>query len=331
MKKRAFLNMIFDPALAPRIEEHYAYLRDNGYEWELYPEFSTIRDEALLIEKLRDADVYIGAGIPYTARIMDACPRCRAICRTGVGYDSIDVAAATQRGIAVAITPGVSAEAVAEYAFSLMAAAARRVVEIDRTVRSGRWERLVGCSLWHKTLGIVGLGRIGKKLARIAQGFDMQVLAYDQFHDEAFAAANRITYFDSLDEMLERCDFVSIHTNLSETTRGLIAKPQLMRMKPTAVLVNAARGGVLVEADLCEALCSGQIAAAALDVYEREPLAPDHPLRQAPHLILSTHNADSSFEAKDALLQAAFHNAVALGRGETPEGLVNPDCLLHRG
>lgn len=324
--KKALLNLNFNPTQASRYDEFCKYLNNHGYEIKLYPEFNKIPNEEILIEWLKDVDVFIGSSAPFTDRVMKTMPQCKVISRMGVGYDSIDVPAATKNGVAALITPGTGAEAVSEYAFTLMAAAARRVVELDRACRyDGVWDRMVGCAIWHKTLGIVGMGRIGKKLVQIAHGFDMKVVAYDMFHDEAFAKENNVTYYDSLDEMLKVCDFVSVHANLTDETRGMIGKKQLEGMKPTAVLVNAARGGIVNEADLYEALSNKTIAAAALDVFEQEPLPMDHPFRTLKNLIISAHNAGSSAEGKNALLEAAFKNVVAIDNGESPIGLLNPD------
>jgi phosphoglycerate dehydrogenase-like enzyme len=329
MKKCALLNIIFNPKDASKMDEYLAYLEENGYEVAIEPEWRTIPTEELLIEKLESMDAFIGSTVPFTARVMDARPNCKIISRTGVGYESIDIPAATERGVAVCITPGVGAEAVSEYSFALMMAAARRVMEADRSVRAGQWIRFVGSAVWHKTLGIVGMGRIGKKLVEIAHGLDMKVVAFDMFHDEAFARKHHITYYDSLDEMLKICDFVSVHANLTDQTRGMIGMEQFKIMKPTAVIVNAARGGIVNEQDLCHALANKMIAAAGMDVYEKEPMPADHPFLQLDNIILSSHNAGSSAEGKNSLIEAAFRNLIAVENGEEPDGLLNPDYDRH--
>lgn len=330
MKKKALLNLIFDPKQASKMDEFYMFLEANGYEIHLYPTYSTIPSEEILIQELQGMDAFIGSGAPFTARVMDACPQCKIISRTGVGYDSIDVNAATERGIAVMITPGVGAEAVSEYTFTMMAAAARRMAELDRAIRRGEWNRMVGPAIWHKTLGIVGMGRIGKLLAKIAHGFDMTVVAYDTYHDEVFAKENNITYYDCLDEMLKVCDFISVHTNLTSETRGMISNEQFDLMKKSAVLVNAARGGIVDEDALYRALSEKKIAAAALDVFVQEPLPADHPFRTLDNLILSAHNAGSSSEGKNALVEAAFRNVISLEHGNNPAGLLNPQYKDYR-
>jgi D-3-phosphoglycerate dehydrogenase len=327
MKKSAFVNINFRPESASRFDEYVQNMKNHGYDLEFEPSFNTITSEDKLIEVLQGKSIFIGSVVPFTPRVMDACPELKIIARTGVGYDSIDVPAATARKIAVAITPGVGAEAVSEFAFSLMLAAGRRVVEADHQVRAGKWNRIVGLAMWHKTLGIIGLGRIGKKLAEISRGFDMKVLAYDMFRDEKYASENNITYCDTLEELLKKCDYVSVHVNLNDKTRNMIGLEQFKLMKPTAVIVNAARGGIINEQALYTALSTKIIAAAGLDVFAEEPVKADNPLFTLDNLVASAHNAGSSADGKNKLLEAVFQNVIDLGEGRIPEGLLNPEVL----
>jgi phosphoglycerate dehydrogenase-like enzyme len=327
MNKLALVNITFNPNDASNMKQYVANMEKHGYRLEFEPTFRTIADEDRLIELLKGKSVFIGSGAPFTKRVLDACPQLRIISRTGVGYETIDIDAASSQKIAVLITPGVGAEAVSEFAFALMLAAGRRVVESDRAVRAGNWDRMVGVAMWHKTLGIIGLGRIGKKLVEISKGFDMKVLAFDEIRDDAFAKKNNVTYCESLGDLLRESDYISIHTNLTEKTRNLIGLEQLQKMKPTAVIVSAARGGIINENDLFIALKSKTIAAAGLDVFVDEPVKPDNPLLTLDNLVASAHNAGSSAEGKNKLIEMAFQNVLDIDAGLTPVGLLNPDAM----
>ena len=245
------------------------------------------------IELLNDADGAIISSMPITEAVLAQTPRLKVIALRGVGYDSVDVAAATARGIPVAVAPGFT-DSVADYVFGLLLAVARRVAQADRLVRDGRWEVLVSTNIAGKTLGIIGLGRIGKAVARRARGFDMPILATDVMRDEAFAAAHGVRYV-TLEELLWQADIVSINAPLQGDTRHLINAAALASMKPTAYLINTARGDLVDEAALAEALQAGRLAGAGLDVFHDEPLQ-DSPLRSLDNVVLSPHLAAYSRE-----------------------------------
>ena len=252
--------------------------------------------------------------------VLDACDGLKVISNYAVGVDNVDVEAATERGIPVGYTPDVLTEATADATFALMLAAARRVCEGDQIVRAGRWltwepELLLGQDVHRKTLGIVGLGRIGKAVARRAEGFDMEVIHH--------SASSGIP----LEELLERSDFVSLHTRLTDETRGLIGEDELQRMKPTAILVNTARGAIVDSGALFRALSKGWIAGAALDVADPEPVPKGHPLLDAPNLILNPHTASASIEARTAMADLAVDNLLAGLAGEPMPQCVNPEAL----
>ena len=235
------------------------------------------------------------------AGLLAACPRLRAISNYAVGYDNVDVAAASARGIPVGHTPDVLTDATADLAFGLLLAAARRLVEADGYVRAGRWsawspELLLGRDVHGATLGIVGFGRIGRAVARRAEGFEMTVL-----HTRAMP----------LGELLERSDFVSLHAPLNEETRGMIAEPQLRRMKPWAVLVNTARGPLVDQRALARALREGWIGGAALDVFDPEPLPAGDPLLAAPNVVVAPHIGSASHGARTAMAELAVDNLLA--------------------
>jgi D-3-phosphoglycerate dehydrogenase len=208
-----------------------------------------------------------------------------------------------------------------------MLAAARRVTELDAAVRRGDWVRLPGPSLWHKKLGIVGTGRIGKKVAEVTRGFDMKLLAYDVNPDRQFAKDMNVTYFDSLEEMLGEADFITIHTPLTPDTKDLIGAKQFAAMKPGAILINCARGGIVNEQALYEALKNKTIAGAGIDVFAQEPVSPQNTLLTLDNLVVSTHNAGTSLEGKNSVVKAAVCNVIEYSLGLRPNGIINPKVI----
>ena len=254
-------------------------------------------DLALL---LRDVDALIvRSETKVTASLMDAAPRLAVVGRAGVGVDNIDVPAATERGVYVVNAPLGNIVAAAEHTIALALALMRKIPEADRSVRAGDWTRskLIGRELRGKTLGLVGIGRVGSEVARRAAAFEMKVIAHDPFATEASARAAGAQLVE-LDELFARADVISLHTPLTDKTRGLINAQSLAKMKPTAVLVNASRGEVVDAKALADALAAGTIAGAALDVFAPEPLAADSPLRNAPRTVLTPHIAGSTSEAQ---------------------------------
>lgn len=249
----------------------------------------------------------------------------RVVANMAVGYDNVDLEAARERGIAVTNTPGVLDETTADVAFMLLLAAARRLGEAERLLRAGRWEwwgpkLLTGPDVWGKTLGIVGMGRIGTAVARRAKGFGMEVLYTARSprpEAERELGARRV----GLDELLRESDFVSIHTPLTPETHHLIGPQELAKMKRTAVLVNTARGPVVDEGALADALAEGRIFAAGLDVYEEEPKV--HPgLLELENAVLAPHIGSASIETRDAMARLAGENLAAVLRGEEPPNRV---------
>ncbi len=261
------------------------------------------------------------------AALMDAAPRLKVISNFAVGYDNIDVAAATRRGLPVGNTPGVLTETTADCAFALLMAAARRIVEGVDFVRAGRWQTwgpmlLMGQDVYGATLGLVGLGRIGQAVARRARGFDMRIL----YHDTAERAEAQTlgAAWRPLDDVLAEADFLSLHVPLTTETYHLIGARELQRMKPTAALINTARGGIVDPAALYQALKAGDIACAALDVTEPEPIPPDHPLLTLPNCLIVPHIASSSHATRSKMAAMAAANLLAGLRGERLPHPVNP-------
>jgi glyoxylate reductase len=251
-----------------------------------------------------------------------AGPQLRCIANVAVGYDNVDLEAAARRGVVVTNTPGVLDDATADLTMALVLAATRRVAEGDRLVRTGRpwtWGMsfMLGSSLRGKLLGIVGLGGIGRRVAERARGFGMEIA----YHSRRPAPAEVVAELEAerlpLEQLLERADVVSLHCPLTPETQHLIGAPELAAMKPSAVLVNAARGPVVDERALAEALAAGEIAAAGLDVYEREPQV-EPPLLALENVVLSPHLGSATVETRTAMAELAARNAISVLRGEGP-------------
>ncbi len=265
------------------------------------------------------------------AEVMAAAPRLKVISNFAVGFDNVDIPAATKRGIVVTHTPDVLTETVADFTVCLMLAAARRLVEADRYMRDGKWKTwepllLAGQDIHHATLGLIGLGRIGAAVARRAQGFGMQVLYYDVVRREDLERSLSITH-RSLDDVLRDSDVISVHVPLSEQTRHLIGRAQFALMKNTAVFVNTSRGPVVDQAALTQALASRRIFAAGIDVFEQEPVSPDDPLLKLDNVIVVPHIASASIPTRIRMATLAAENLVAVLQGKRPPNPVNPEVL----
>jgi phosphoglycerate dehydrogenase-like enzyme len=281
--------------------------------------------EAETIEALQGAVGVIAGGEPYTERVLAALPQLRVVARAGVGVDRVDLEAATRHRVAVTITPFANHEAVAEHTLALLLALTRAVPARDREVRRGQWLRTPYLPLRGRTLGLVGLGRIGRAVADRAAGFRLQLLACEAFPDPAFVQSRGIELAD-LDALLGRSDFVSLHVPLTPQTRGLINRATLARMKPGSFLINTARGGLVVEEDLLAALRSGHLAGAGLDVLAQEPPAPDNPLFQLDNVVLSPHMAGGDTQSLYDMAKDAAQCIIDLSRGAWPAASVaNPD------
>jgi D-3-phosphoglycerate dehydrogenase len=261
-----------------------------------------------------------------TRELLAACPNLLAICTPGVGYDIIDVGACTDAGVIVVNQAGANSQAVAEHALGLMLALSKKIVVADRALRKpGRLDRFLftGNEIHGKTIGIVGFGDIGACLAKLCRAFGMTVLAYDP-HRSADQIAARGGTKVSLDDLLRASDFVSLHCPLSAETAGMIGREQFALMKPTAYFVTTARGGIHKEDDLFEALESGQIAGAGLDVFQDEPPDCRHPLLGSDKVIATPHNAGLTVEAKQSMARSAVGQWDSILGGRAPRSLVNP-------
>jgi glyoxylate reductase len=265
--------------------------------------------------------------------LLDRHPSLRVVSNLAVGFDNIDVPAATERGVVVCNTPGVLTDATADHTWALLLSAARRIPESIEYVRAGQWKTwgpllLLGQQVGGATIGIAGLGRIGKEVAKRARGFDMRVIAFDPFEDQEFAKHHGVTYV-SLEQLLDESDFVTLHVALTPETRHLIGAAELRRMKPTATLINASRGPVVDTNALVAALQNGEILSAALDVTDPEPLPADHPLVRMTNCIVVPHTASATVQTRDQMASLAARNLIAVLKGESPPASVNASEVMR--
>ena len=277
--------------------------------------------EEELIPLLKDCDGYL-AGLDFiTKKVLDECPHLKVISRYGAGYDRVDIAAAKENGIIVTNTPGVNAEAVAELAMALILATARKVPHLNATTRGGEWLRSTGVELKHKTIGIMGLGAIGKVVARCAKGFEMNVAAYDPFINEEYCKEHHIMVC-TFDELLEKSDVISLHLPLMDSTKHLIGKEAFSKMKPNAILVNTSRGGIIDEDAAYEALKEGRLGGLGLDAFEVEP-PHNCALFEFPNVVVTPHTGAHTQEATKNMAQASVQNLIDVLEGRDCPYIVN--------
>ncbi|MCX8196550.1 MAG: glyoxylate reductase [Acidilobaceae archaeon] len=307
------------------------------YELEVWDRYKEPPYEVLL-RKSREADAFLSL---LTDRIdcnLLSGSRLRIVAQYAVGFDNVDVKCATEHGIYVTNTPGVLTEATAEHTWALILSLARRIVEADHYVRWGEWWRvgtawhplmLLGVELEGKTLGVVGIGRIGSRVAEIAKAFRMRVVYYDVERKRELEEKLGIEYRE-LDDLLAVSDIVTLHTPLTPETRYLINEERLRRMKRGSLLINTARGAVVDTNALVKALREGWIAGAALDVFEREPLEPNHPLLAFKNVVVTPHIASATSETRRRMAELAAENLIAFYEGKEPPTLVNKEVVRRR-
>lgn len=266
----------------------------------------SILDEDELIDLIKDVDGIIIGVDPLNERVLREAKQLKAIAKYGVGVDNIDLEYCRTHAISVSITQNANMDAVADYAFALMLGVARKVTEINTACQQNDWTKKIAVDIYGKRLGILGFGHIGKGVALRAKGFAMDILAYDVNPDEAFAIKHEIRYAE-LDEILQTCDFISIHLPLLPETRNLINKDVLSKMRKNAIIINTARGGIIDEAALYDALINKQIYGVGLDVFEKEP-AGDSPLLKLPNVIAGSHTAASTEGAVENMSNFAVVN-----------------------
>ncbi len=277
--------------------------------------------EEELIKMLPECDGYIAGLDHITAKVLEACPKLKVISRYGVGYERVDVDAARHHGIIVTNTPGANSEAVGELTMAMLLAVARRVPYLDRTTRDGEWVRSTGMELFGKTMGIMGLGAIGKVVARCAAGFGMKVIAYDPFINADYCAAHGIGN-RTFEEVLKQSDVVSLHLPLLESTRHIIDAAAIDRMKDGTILLNASRGGLIDEKAACAALKSGKLGGLGMDAFEDEP-PKGSPLFEFDNVVATPHTGAHTREATDTMARMSVENLIAVLEGQDCPFAVN--------
>jgi D-3-phosphoglycerate dehydrogenase len=302
-------------------------LRAAGCEVVINQQDSTY-DEAALIDVIPGIHATIAGSEPYNDRTLAAADRLKVVARLGVGFDQVDVDAATRHDVAVAMAFGTNHEAVADHAFAMLAALGNQLFPYQQKILGGAWGGNFHKSLWGATVGIIGLGRIGRAMARRCAGFEMRVLAYDIKPDATYAAAHKIELTD-LETLMKASDFVSVHAPHTPASDQMINAQTLGLMKPDAFLINTARGGLVHQEDLHQALQSNRIAGAGLDVFAIEPLPASSPLRALGNLIVSPHCAGGSDKATELMLNRCIDSILAIKEGRSPgsEYLLNPAVL----
>lgn len=291
----------------------------------VFPTRAVQMTEAELIEQLPGCVASLAGSEPYTrAVIAAAAPKgLKVIARAGVGYDAVDLAAATEHGVAVTFAPGTNQESVAEHTFTLILALARHLIRQHNGIAAGGWPRQTNTPIRGSVLGVLGLGRIGKAVARVGRNFGMTVIGHDPFADAAYCAANGIE-LAAMDDVFRRADWVSLHMPMLPESRQCVNARTLGLMKPTAYLINTARGGVVCEPDLYDALKNRRIAGAGLDVFENEPPG-DNPLLALDNVVMTAHTAGVDLKSRDDMARAAGEAIARLIRGDWPaDWVVNP-------
>lgn len=287
--------------------------------------------EADTLALVGEIDGYICGDDAITRAVLEkARPRLKVLSKYGIGVDKIDVKSCTEFGIPVLFTPGVNHTTVAEHALLLLLALERNLLFHADSVRSGGWKRQTGHELLDKTIGIVGMGRIGKEVAVRAKAFGMKPIGYGSYWDEDFATAHAIPRCGTLAELFAASDYISLHTNLKPETRNLVRAETIAMMKPGVVVVNCARGEVVNTADMAAALASGRVRAYGTDVLDEEPPRADHPLTRLPNCLVTPHVGSRTHESVQRQAMAAVTNLIKAMRGEQPLAQVNPEVPVKK-
>jgi phosphoglycerate dehydrogenase-like enzyme len=318
-------NVMIAPAqLANLPGDFVTVLRNAGFEL-VYPNLGRQMVESELLEKLAGCSASLAGSEPYTRKVLEKHPQLKVIARAGVGYDAVDVRAATDLGVAVGIAPGTNQDSVAEHCFMLILALARNLIQQHNPIREGKWPRAANLPIRGKILGLVGLGRIGKAMTVKALAFGMKVIAYEPFPDKTFVEKHGIRLV-ALDDLLREGDYVSLHLPATEGTKAIINADRFKLMKPTAFLVNTARGAVIDEPALYEALRDKKIAGAGLDVFDEEPPQPNNPILKLDNVVMTAHTAGVDTQSRDDMARKAAEVIAAVSKGEWPvDCIVNPE------
>jgi D-3-phosphoglycerate dehydrogenase len=304
--------------------QHHDLLAEQGYE--LVTARGPLSEEEIFA-LVGDVDGIICGDDAFTRKVLEKCtPRLRVLSKYGIGLDKVDVKAATQLKIPVCYTPGVNHTTVAEHVFGLILCLIRQIGEQNAIIKGGGWKRMTGHEMWNKTMGILGMGRIGKESAKRARAFGMRVIGYDVFWSddtEYFGAETGVARAESPEEVIEAADFLTLHMNLTGENRGLINAQRLAMMKATAVIVNTARGGLVDETAIAAALEAGKLGGYCADVYHDEPIKPDNPLLKAPNVVLTPHIGSRTYESVVRQATKCVHNLIAVMGGKPPLAQAN--------
>ncbi len=291
--------------------------------WEIQFERGPL-SESRMMELAGSFDAFLCGDDAITRAVIEkALPRLKVISKYGIGVDKIDVAFATEKKLPVLFTPGVNHTTVAEHAFTLMLALTKNLIPSIDATRQGQWKRMTGYELYEKTLGIVGMGRIGKEMAIRASAFGMKTLGYDLYWDDAFAAQHHVERVTDMDTLFKNSDIVSLHTNLSDATRGMVNPARLALMKKGSVLINTGRGELVENDAVLDALKSGQLSGYAADVLDQEPPPADHPFLKAPNCLVTPHVASRTYESVVRQATMSLKNLMLAAKGEKPLAQVN--------
>lgn len=308
--------------ITPDVFHHdaVALLEEAGFEVAYSRPTRSVTEEELQ-QLIADADVYVPGANKVRAETIAKGARLKLIARFGVGYDAIDIQFAKAKGIPVTFTPDTLEPSVADMAFALLLSLSRRIPFFNRIVREGSWVPHLTSEVWSKTIGIIGTGRIGKEVAKRAKGFDMNIVAFDEFPNRTWADSIGAKYVP-LEQLLSASDYVTLHLPLTEKTRRIVNASFLKQMKPAAYLINTSRGPLVDEQALYEALASGTIAGAGLDVFEKEPVSPDHPLLTLENVIVSAHVSSSTHESMRRMSLACAEEILRMNKGLPPLRLI---------
>ena len=303
--------------------DHHAKLAATG--WEIITARGPL-SEADTLALVGEIDGYICGDDAITRAVLEkARPRLKVLSKYGIGVDKIDVKSCTEFGIPLLFTPGVNHTTVAEHAFLLLLALEKNLLFHTDSTRAGGWKRQTGHELLDKTIGIVGMGRIGKEVAIRAKAFGMHPIGYDVYWDEAFATEHGIPRAASLDELFSQSDYISLHTNLTPETRDLVCAETIAKMKPGVIILNCARGEIVNTADIAAALKAGRVLGYGTDVLDEEPPRADHPLLHLPNCVVTPHIGSRTHESVQRQAMAAVTNLINAMHGEKPLAQVNPE------
>jgi len=308
--------------------DHHRLLADTG--WEIVRARGPL-SEAQTLELVGDIDAFICGDDAITRKVLEkARPRLKIISKYGIGVDKIDVKSATEFGLPVLFTPGVNHTTVAEHTFLLLLALEKNLIAAVDATRKGEWKRKTGHELLDKTIGIIGLGRIGKEVAIRARAFGMQAVGFDVYWDEAFARQQGVRRAATLDELFAAADYISLHTNLTPETRDMINAGSIAKMKKGVIILNCARGEIVHTADMVAALQSGQVAGYGADVLDQEPPPADHPLLKLPNCIVTPHVGSRTYESVVRQATTAVKNLILAMNGDKHIAQVNPEVPVKK-